>query len=130
MKYKLLTGVMSVFGAIAVTIAQLFATKVSQIILWQVYIPLKLVEPSSPIHPGANGETIIEWNPEAQMIAASVGLTFGIFLYSYIIFKMINKKLPPRGEPKKDGCSDGLTHNNSKYLTRPLPTRPLDTDRG
>lgn len=108
MKYKLVFGIMSVFCAIVVTIVQMFATKISKIILWQVYIPLKLVEPSSPIHPGANGEIIIEWNPEVQLIVCCVGIIFGIVLYSYIIFKMLNKKRPPRRESEEFQNPDGL----------------------
>ena len=77
--YRLIIAMMSITAAIALTCAQfVISTKISNKILWQVQVVLKLVTPGSPVHYLGNAVTMIEWNPEVQLATLFGGLIFGV----------------------------------------------------
>lgn len=116
MKYKIKVLAVSIVSAIALTYAQILgAAKISNKILWQVYLFFKLIFPLSNSGHIAPGETvtIARLSPEYWAIGMIDCLILGIILYSYLFSKLISKIFPSAQGKQASPINNYSLHSSS-----------------
>lgn len=115
MKYKIKVLAISIVGAMALTYAQIWgAAKISNKILWQLYLFFELIFPHGTSGHIAPGETvtIARLSPEYWVIGMIDCLILGIILYSYLFFTLILKIFPSAQRKQVNPTSNFSLHSS------------------